>query len=185
MLTSFAQKWKSMPRIARFYITVGLIVTIFLIVILYFPKNDSLVEVNDKHEFKPTVQHKSEELTDIKPNEQIIKPIVHQNVDNSYKNKESLESKDQMTGDESIQAIDSLSLNVFKQSVQRHQTNEQKAIVSALRHSWDAYKKYAWGADHLKPITKSKHNWFSVGLTILDSLDTLIMMGLEEGLPII
>lgn len=47
-------------------------------------------------------------------------------------------------------------------------------------HSWKGYKKYAWGSDHLKPLTMKDGNWFGVGLTILDSVDTLLLMGLEE-----
>lgn len=60
-------------------------------------------------------------------------------------------------------------------------TNDrQKAVVKAFQHSWLGYKKYAWGHDTLKPVSKSYSDWFDTGLTIVDGLDTAIIMGLEE-----
>lgn len=56
----------------------------------------------------------------------------------------------------------------------------QKAIVKAFLHAWKGYKDHAWGQDHLKPITKTFQNWFGLGLTIVDSLDTLYIMDLKE-----
>lgn len=60
-------------------------------------------------------------------------------------------------------------------------TNErQSAVVAAFKHAWKGYKKYAWGHDHLKPITGTFHDWFNLGLTIVDALDTIYVMGLTE-----
>ena len=56
------------------------------------------------------------------------------------------------------------------------------AVVEAFKHSWSAYRKYAWGHDELLPITKSYTEWFGVGLTLVDALDTMYIMGLEQGL---
>ena len=55
----------------------------------------------------------------------------------------------------------------------------QKKIVEAMLHAWNGYKKYAWGHDILKPLSKGWKEWFGVGLTIVDSLDTLWIMGLR------
>ncbi|CCD68813.1 alpha-1,2-Mannosidase [Caenorhabditis elegans] len=60
-------------------------------------------------------------------------------------------------------------------------TNDrQKAVVKAFQHAWIGYKKYAWGHDTLKPVSKSYSDWFDTGLTIVDGLDTAIIMGLED-----
>ncbi|XP_016998923.2 endoplasmic reticulum mannosyl-oligosaccharide 1,2-alpha-mannosidase [Drosophila takahashii] len=60
-------------------------------------------------------------------------------------------------------------------------TNErQSAVVAAFKHSWAGYKKYAWGHDNLKPISQYSHEWFGLGLTIVDSLDTMYIMGLDD-----
>jgi mannosyl-oligosaccharide alpha-1,2-mannosidase len=61
------------------------------------------------------------------------------------------------------------------------QNSRQQAVVEAFKHSWRAYKKYAWGHDELKPVSKSFGEWFGVGLTLIDALDTMYIMGLKEG----
>lgn len=57
--------------------------------------------------------------------------------------------------------------------------------MTAFRHSWQAYRRYAWGHDELLPITKSHTEWFGVGLTLIDALDTMYIMGLNEGLSVV
>ena len=58
-------------------------------------------------------------------------------------------------------------------------TSRQEAVVDAFRHAWKGYKDYAWGRDELSPISKSSHQWFNLGLTLIDSLDTMWIMGLH------
>ena len=49
-------------------------------------------------------------------------------------------------------------------------------------HAWEGYKKYAWGHDSLKPLSKQAFDWYGPGHTLLmtpiDALDTLTLMGL-------
>lgn len=59
--------------------------------------------------------------------------------------------------------------------------NRQKAVVDAFKHAWKGYKEFAWGHDNLKPMSMGSHDWFGLGLTIVDSLDTLYIMDLQEG----
>jgi ER degradation enhancer, mannosidase alpha-like 2 len=49
-------------------------------------------------------------------------------------------------------------------------------------HAWNAYKKYAWGHDDLKPLSKTYRDWYAQPLlmTPIDSLDTMILMGMKE-----
>lgn len=49
-----------------------------------------------------------------------------------------------------------------------------------MRHAWLGYKKYCWGGDELHPVQKSCHRGWGVGLTLVDSLDSLYLMGLQE-----
>lgn len=55
-------------------------------------------------------------------------------------------------------------------------------VKKEFLHSWNAYKKYAWGHDGLRPISKTPYDWYSTPLymTPLDALDTMILMGLTE-----
>lgn len=59
--------------------------------------------------------------------------------------------------------------------------HRQIAVLNAFKHAWAGYCKYAWGHDHVKPITKKYQDWFNLGLTIVDSLDTLWIMNLKKG----
>jgi hypothetical protein len=60
------------------------------------------------------------------------------------------------------------------------QVERQEAVKKAMKHAWDAYVQHAWGKDELKPVSKSHQNWLDIGLTIVDSLDTLWIMGLKD-----
>ncbi|XP_065576067.1 endoplasmic reticulum mannosyl-oligosaccharide 1,2-alpha-mannosidase-like isoform X1 [Artemia franciscana] len=57
---------------------------------------------------------------------------------------------------------------------------KQEAVVSAFRHAWKGYSEYAWGHDHLKPVSRTYNDWFTLKLTMIDSLDTIYIMGLNE-----
>jgi len=60
------------------------------------------------------------------------------------------------------------------------QNDRQKAVVDAFKHAWQGYRTHAWGKDHLKPISKTHQTWFDLGLTLIDSLDTMLIMKLTE-----
>jgi mannosyl-oligosaccharide alpha-1,2-mannosidase len=54
-----------------------------------------------------------------------------------------------------------------------------------MKHGWDNYVKYAWGKNELKPVSKQDHSGSvfgsaNMGATIVDSLDTLLIMGLKD-----
>jgi mannosidase alpha-like ER degradation enhancer 2 len=57
----------------------------------------------------------------------------------------------------------------------------QRVKVEIL-HSWRAYERHAWGHDELRPVTKTPHDWHGETLlmTPVDSLDTLLLAGLDE-----
>ena len=49
-------------------------------------------------------------------------------------------------------------------------------------HAWTGYKQYAWGHDALKPLSKTRHDWYAAPLlmTPVDALDTMILMGMTD-----
>lgn len=51
-----------------------------------------------------------------------------------------------------------------------------------MQWAWKGYREFAWGEDELLPHSHTSHRWFGLGLTLVDSLDTLHVMGLEEEL---
>ncbi|KAJ4962716.1 hypothetical protein NE237_022655 [Protea cynaroides] len=57
----------------------------------------------------------------------------------------------------------------------------REKVKEAMLHAWTSYEKYAWGQDELQPQTMNGVNSFGgLGATIVDSLDTLFIMGLKE-----
>ncbi|KAI4820000.1 hypothetical protein KUCAC02_027997 [Chaenocephalus aceratus] len=55
-----------------------------------------------------------------------------------------------------------------------------EAVKDAFRHAWQGYKDFAWGHDELRPLSKSYSEWFGLGLTLIDALDTMWILGLKE-----
>ncbi|MDT4897376.1 MAG: hypothetical protein QOH25_2453 [Acidobacteriota bacterium] len=68
----------------------------------------------------------------------------------------------------------------------QHQAINKQNLAEQVRaeflHAWNAYKKYAWGHDDLRPLTKSYHDWYAQPLlmTPVDALDTMILMGFKD-----
>ncbi|KAM7480693.1 hypothetical protein LguiA_028906 [Lonicera macranthoides] len=57
----------------------------------------------------------------------------------------------------------------------------REKVKDAMIHAWTSYEKYAWGRDELQPQSKNGVDSFGgLGATLIDSLDTLYIMGLEE-----
>eukprot|EP01012_Entosiphon_sulcatum_P028373 TRINITY_DN3429_c0_g1_i1.p1 TRINITY_DN3429_c0_g1~~TRINITY_DN3429_c0_g1_i1.p1 ORF type:complete len:733 (-),score=127.41 TRINITY_DN3429_c0_g1_i1:29-2227(-) len=68
---------------------------------------------------------------------------------------------------------------------EKENTRRRDAVKDAFLHSWRAYKKYAWGSDELAPLSQHGKDWAKIpgngiGVTILDALSTLWLMGLKE-----
>lgn len=79
-------------------------------------------------------------------------------------------------------------LLVFASSIvaQNVQTVDRRAMAEQVKaeflHAWNGYKKYAWGNDDLKPLSKTYHNWYKEPLLMspVDGLDTMYIMGLKK-----
>ena len=68
-------------------------------------------------------------------------------------------------------------------SQQRRNSQQLAAQVrSEFMHAWQGYKKYAWGHDDLRPLSKTHHDWYGQPLlmTPVDALDTMILMGFKD-----
>jgi len=62
---------------------------------------------------------------------------------------------------------------------------DRAALASQVREeilrAWKGYKKYAWGHDELKPLSKTAKDWYgeSLLMTPVDALDTMLLMRLD------
>lgn len=59
-------------------------------------------------------------------------------------------------------------------------------IREEFLHAWRGYKQYAWGYDEVMPISGKPKDFFidghSFGLSIIEAMDTLYVMGLDDEL---
>ncbi len=55
------------------------------------------------------------------------------------------------------------------------------SVKAEFLHAWNGYKRYAWGHDALKPLSKQPYDWFGASLCItpVDAYDALLLMNLK------
>jgi hypothetical protein len=60
--------------------------------------------------------------------------------------------------------------------------DRKNKVKQAFLNSWNAYRRDAWGKDEYHPIAKYGTNMIpkGQGFTIVDSLDTMLLMGLDK-----
>ncbi|KAF9025070.1 glycoside hydrolase family 47 protein [Hymenopellis radicata] len=62
-------------------------------------------------------------------------------------------------------------------------TEKRDAVVEAFKYAWGAYERDAMGADEYHPISRNGSNLTEaggIGYTVVDSLDAILMMGLQD-----
>eukprot|EP01079_Euglenida_sp_SAG-EU17-18_P005832 gene5832-1039_t len=58
---------------------------------------------------------------------------------------------------------------------------QRSRVKAAFARAWGGYTRYAFGHDELSPLTNATNDsWGGFGITLVDSLDTLILMGMQE-----
>ncbi|KAJ1966404.1 hypothetical protein GGI12_000114 [Dipsacomyces acuminosporus] len=67
------------------------------------------------------------------------------------------------------------------EALQKIREKRAADIRDEFRRAWKAYRKYGFGADEINPLTKkpvtTRNGW---GATLIDSLDTIYIMGLHD-----
>lgn len=54
-------------------------------------------------------------------------------------------------------------------------------VKKSMQFVWENYRNHAWGFDELRPVSGSgRNNWGGIGMTLVDSLDTLWIMDMKE-----
>ena len=57
----------------------------------------------------------------------------------------------------------------------------RNAVMKTFLHTWDGYREHAWLEDELKPVSgESMDSFGGWAATLVDSLDTLYIMGLQK-----
>src|SRR2546423_3674652 len=85
-----------------------------------------------------------------------------------------------------LKAVAATLLVAASASLSPSQSIDKPRLAAQVRteflHAWSGYKKYCWGHDDLKPLTKTCHDWYAEPLlmTPVDALDTMILMGFKD-----
>lgn len=58
----------------------------------------------------------------------------------------------------------------FSQPVGEKSSAIADLVKTEFRHAWNAYKKYAWGHDALKPLSKQSYDWYGSSLLLICNL---------------
>ncbi|GMT31446.1 hypothetical protein PFISCL1PPCAC_22743 [Pristionchus fissidentatus] len=166
---AMARYWRSMPRLLRSLLTVLLIIAI-----VFFVSSASL-------NASPAAPSRIVADVDVQAHINNGNEIMQQKIEVAKEDEERAKEA-AVVAEPAVE--EEKKLNDGKEGalpVFSGPTNDrQRAVVAAFKHAWGAYKTHAWGHDQLKPISKSYSDWFDTGLTIVDSIDTAIIMGLKE-----
>ncbi len=97
-----------------------------------------------------------------------------------------MHSTDPAPGTHKTQMIKKILLLLLLLPLTIHAQQGNKKLAAEVKaeflHAWNGYKKYAWGHDDLKPLSKTHHDWYPQPLlmTAVDSLDTMIIMEMDD-----
>eukprot|EP00636_Phaeomonas_parva_P000251 CAMPEP_0118864030 /NCGR_PEP_ID=MMETSP1163-20130328/8710_1 /TAXON_ID=124430 /ORGANISM="Phaeomonas parva, Strain CCMP2877" /LENGTH=1054 /DNA_ID=CAMNT_0006798099 /DNA_START=229 /DNA_END=3393 /DNA_ORIENTATION=- len=68
-----------------------------------------------------------------------------------------------------------------KDKAARLAAQRAEKVKEAMQHAWKGYKSNAWGYDELLPVSgRKQNNWGGMGVTLVDSLDTLWLMDMKD-----
>ncbi|VDK76257.1 unnamed protein product [Litomosoides sigmodontis] len=158
--------WRSLARLQRFAV---LILLLLLVVICFIAAKDT-VDVDNTYQLPRSIANNARPID--------VPPDNHKSLGRVI-DKESLPVSE---GHERSEANGEKHKKIQKRiQFKGPQNDKQRAVVEAFKHAWKGYKNYAWGHDHLRPITRSYNDWFDLGLTVVDSLSTALIMEFEEG----
>ncbi|VDM25986.1 unnamed protein product [Toxocara canis] len=179
------QLWRSMPRFLR-----NVFVIILVIVTIGLVYNISAIRSSQQSSFSDLLGRQVN-----RPNQVAIPPAAQvfddlsQNANNAIADFDQVDDAKQRLIDanaaqnNAAPAAAPRRANLLPPTYPRFkgpQNERQREVVDAFKHAWNGYKKHAWGHDSLKPISKGYSEWFGTGLTIVDSLDTMVIMGLDD-----
>jgi len=112
-------------------------------------------------------------------NEATIRPMKRQNLTSHPSlGGDALEQVTKPSGRDSSPSSSANRVGV--QSTEDVKTERRRgAIVKAFKHAWDAYVRHCGDHDEVNPVSKKCRDWFNLGLTRIDALDTMYLMGFE------
>lgn len=159
------RRWRSMPRLFQVYLIAALIMLLVILGVVSLSSSITY-SINSSRQLSNNQHQQLQDTAAVvdQPPSGELQPNNNedQQIDDIFKFKSSDSLKE---------------ISYSKDLLHSRHNSDQQQVIEAMKYSWDAYKAHAWGSDHLTPMNQGKQNWFHVGLTIIDSLDTLLLMG--------
>ncbi|XP_070992984.1 endoplasmic reticulum mannosyl-oligosaccharide 1,2-alpha-mannosidase-like isoform X1 [Oncorhynchus clarkii lewisi] len=90
------------------------------------------------------------------------------------------QATERRTAKEAANKVDVSEVEQEGHSHKEPEVDRLEAVRDAFRHAWKGYKEFAWGKDELRPMSKSYGEWFGLGLTLIDALDTMWILNLKK-----
>ncbi|CDQ74775.1 unnamed protein product [Oncorhynchus mykiss] len=90
------------------------------------------------------------------------------------------QATERRTAKEAANKVDVPEVEQEGHSHKEPEVDRLEAVRDAFRHAWKGYKEFAWGKDELRPMSKSYGEWFGLGLTLIDALDTMWILNLKK-----
>uniref|UniRef100_A0A8R1XT63 alpha-1,2-Mannosidase n=1 Tax=Onchocerca volvulus TaxID=6282 RepID=A0A8R1XT63_ONCVO len=145
--------WRSLARLQR---SVILTLFFFLFVLCFFAAKGS-IDIESIYQLPRSIANNAEPIDVPHDNHKLPEgPPDKESALVNEINGESKSNEEENDKNKKKQKIQKLKYPKFKGP----QNDKQKAVVDAFKHAWEGYKKYAWGHDHLKPVSKSYNDWF-------------------------
>ncbi|XP_068167597.1 mannosidase, alpha, class 1B, member 1b [Antennarius striatus] len=189
------RKWKQLSRLQR---SVLLLTAILILLVLFSPPIREYVTVfadktlPQEHVFHAVADPVEQEHLPLpvqppQKKENASEVMVEDRLDSKKEDEEAviswrgtvIDTDQNIDGTRDEEIDDSLG-NQNNKSSKDSDAAWLEAVQEAFKHAWKGYKDFAWGHDELRPLSKSYSEWFSLGLTLIDSLDTMWIMGLKE-----
>ncbi|KAF9380071.1 hypothetical protein CPB97_008588 [Podila verticillata] len=169
-----------------------LLVIIFTFTVLWFMSSGSTASQDIRGVFNKV---KEQELmnTIYYSNDKHLEPEANDTVDNDDFSAVAIEDTpvgdvaqdryERVRGKGTKTSLKKIQFDFPEESAQDRELRERrrKHVRAGMAHAWQGYKKHAWGHDEVYPVSGGhKDNFNGWGATMIDSLDTLVIMGFND-----
>lgn len=112
---------------------------------------------------------------------------IHRGPDLNIENKK-FEESDHANNHDDNESNKNMDQPKIDETIDSDALYKRNYVKEMTLHAWNGYKKYAWGQNELKPISKRGHSsgifggsgGSQLGASLVDALDTLYIMGFKE-----
>ncbi|XP_071544864.1 endoplasmic reticulum mannosyl-oligosaccharide 1,2-alpha-mannosidase isoform X1 [Panulirus ornatus] len=163
---SWRRRWNQLPRLQRVVLVMLGVAALVALTYVVASRGEPSVTPTVS---QPNYQHE---------NNLTPPPMLPHPPDDQQEKEKDLKNEENAKKDEG--ARDGRDQIVPPPGLPQRRSAKQESVVAAMKHAWKGYKTYAWGHDHLKPISRTRNDWLRLGLTLVDALDTLWIMDLKE-----